>query len=305
MEVENIKENQEDHKNKVIEIIKEYSVVIQRLFIMFCCMINALLYVINYDYAQKAAVFYGIPSGYFFNSIVDDKVLGFGIIVLYFIILGSPFIFKNMLKNNKLSKWESASYSTLTSIVTFSVLLIFSENVIEKFKISISINIIFVIDIIITLLTWGLYFYLFLKVFDNIKGENQKEKREIEREKNNNASKKNIKKKEENGIIINVTVIIFSVVMTIHILTMPILVLDKILAPPELKKYYEIIELKDTKNNIMAVVSYKNGKAILMECEIMEDENRNLKLKKGRYYLKSIEGYPIEYKKFDEVRCEY
>ena len=210
-----------------------------------------------------------------------------------------------MLKNNKLSKWESASYSTLTSIVTFFVLLIFSENVIGKFKISISINIIFVIDIIITLLTWGLYFYLFLKVFDNIKGETQKEKREIEREKNNNASKKNIKKKEENGIIINVTVIIFSVVMTIHLLTMPILVFDKILAPPELKKYYEIIELKDTKNNIMAVVSYKNGKAILMECEIMEDENRNLKLKKGRYYLKSIEGYPIEYKKFDEVRCEY
>ena len=96
MEAENIKENQEDHKNKVIEIIKEYSVVIQRLFIMFCCMINALLYVINYSYAQKAVVFYGIPSGYFFNSIVDDKVLGFGIIVLYFIILGSPFIFKNI-----------------------------------------------------------------------------------------------------------------------------------------------------------------------------------------------------------------
>ena len=59
----------------------------------------------------------------------------------------------------------------------------------------------------------------------------------------------------------------------------------------------------------MAVVSYKNGKVVLMEftvtpAAISGGETEILLLTKGKYRLIDIEGYQIEYKEFNAVKCE-
>ena len=59
----------------------------------------------------------------------------------------------------------------------------------------------------------------------------------------------------------------------------------------------------------MAVVSYKNGKAVLMEftvtpAAISGGETEILLLTKGKYRLIDIEGYQVEYKEFNAVKCE-
>ena len=59
----------------------------------------------------------------------------------------------------------------------------------------------------------------------------------------------------------------------------------------------------------MAVVSYKNGKAVLMEFTVTPEaingkEIEILQLTKGKYRLSDIEGHQIEYKEFNAVKCE-
>ena len=59
----------------------------------------------------------------------------------------------------------------------------------------------------------------------------------------------------------------------------------------------------------MAVVSYKNGKAVLMDYTVTQatingKEIIILQLTKGKYRLYYIEGYQIEYKEFNAVKCE-
>ena len=59
----------------------------------------------------------------------------------------------------------------------------------------------------------------------------------------------------------------------------------------------------------MAVVSYNNGKAVLMDYTVTQaaingKEIIILQLTKGKYRLSDIEGYQIEYKEFNAVKCE-
>lgn len=87
----------------------------------------------------------------------------------------------------------------------------------------------------------------------------------------------------------------------------------RIVENPKNKTRYEIaiINSGDKGNEqYMAIVSYKNGKAILMDCTIITQaaingkEIKILQLTKGKYRLSDIEGHQIEYKEFDAVKCE-
>ena len=93
------------------------------------------------------------------------------------------------------------------------------------------------------------------------------------------------------------------------------LTVDRVIEIPQNKTKYEIVTIHDgDKGNKrdMAVVSYKNGKAVLMDFTVTSsaisgEENKkmnDLKLTKGKYRLIDIEGHQIEYKEFNAVKCE-
>ena len=124
------------------------------------------------------------------------------------------------------------------------------------------------------------------------------------------------KKKESDRIknLLNVLfTIAFIIVFEVIFIAIGILTADRIIEFPQNKTKYELVTINDgDKGNKrdMAVVSYKNGKAILMDCTIITQAAINgkeiiiLQLTKGKYRLSDIEGYQIEYKEFNAVKCE-
>ena len=115
------------------------------------------------------------------------------------------------------------------------------------------------------------------------------------------------------GFIKELTTIILVAVLTIVVSSIFIITADRIIEYPQNKTQYEIVTINDgdkESEHQMAVVSYKNGKAILMDCTIIPQvtmngkEIENLLLTKGKYRLIDIEGYQIEYKEFNAVKCE-
>ena len=103
------------------------------------------------------------------------------------------------------------------------------------------------------------------------------------------------------------------VILFILVISAIFVVAFRIAENPKDKTRYEIATINSgDKGNeqYMAVVSYKNGKAVLMDCTIITQAAINgneieiLQLTKGKYRLSDIEGYQIEYKEFDSVKCE-
>jgi membrane protein len=124
-------------------------------------------------------------------------------------------------------------------------------------------------------------------------------------------------KKKESDRIKNLLNVLFTIaliiVFEVIFIAIGILTADRIIEFPQNKTKYELVTINDgDKGNKrdMAVVSYKNGKAVLMDYTIIRQvtmngkEIENLLLTKGKYRLIDIAGYQIEYKEFNAVKCE-
>lgn len=106
--------------------------------------------------------------------------------------------------------------------------------------------------------------------------------------------------------------LIFAMVLTIAFIASLIITADRVIEIPQNKNKYELVTINEgDKGNKrdMAVVSYKNGKAVLMDYTVTQaaingKEIIILQLTKGKYRLSDIEGYQIEYKEFNAVKCE-
>ena len=138
-----------------------------------------------------------------------------------------------------------------------------------------------------------------------------KEEKIEERNDKNKKKKKGTKKLKKKEVIKELLTIILAAVLTFVVLSPFIITADRIIENPQNKTKYEIVTINDgDKGNKrdMAVVSYKNGKAVLMDCTIIRqvtmdgEEIENLLLTKGKYRLIDIEGYQIEYREFNAVK---
>ena len=115
-----------------------------------------------------------------------------------------------------------------------------------------------------------------------------------------------------NYLIYELLALLASIIETTIIASIIFLTVDRVIEIPQNKTKYEIVAINDgDKGNKrdMAVVSYKNGKAVLMEftvtpAAINGKEIEILQLTKGKYRLSDIEGHQIEYKEFNAVKCE-
>ena len=295
---------------------------------------NVVLNFLNYGYARKAEEFYGVPSRYFTNSFVDDKVMIFISILLYLVMLDLPFILKKLYKVKKLGKFESVSYSLSIVAVTFLVVYMSIIRIIDFFNLQVNDILALIPTGVIAIITFELYMHLSTKDFSNVRKEDlgklDNNKEEKVEERNDRKTKKTKKSKTKEvvgsnnqekagdsmgclGFFKELPTIILAAVLTFVVLSPFIITADRIIENPQNKTQYELVTINDgDKGNKrdMAVVSYKNGKAILMDCTIITQAAINgkeieiLQLTKGKYRLSDIEGYQIEYKKYNDAKCE-
>lgn len=312
--------NDKEKKREITDEISKWIPLLTGIITLVVAIGNVALNFLNYGYARKAEDFYGIPSRYFTNSFVDDKVMIFVSIFLYFVILDLPFILKKLYKVEKLGKFESVLYSLVIFVDTIPVVYMSIIEIIVFFNLSVSelpvIIATVIIAIIIAITTFVFYMSLFTKDFSNTRKENI-EKRE-------NIIKRLFTKfvsfiKELPAKFISfikeLPTIILAAVLTFVVLSPFIITADRIIENPQNKTKYEIVTINDgdkENEHYMAVVSYKNGKAALMYCKMTQEANKDgengnidiLQLTKGSYCLIDIAGYQIEYKEFNVVKCE-
>jgi len=327
--------NNKKKKGEITDVISKWIPLLTGIIPLLVAIINAILILLNYDYSIKAEDFYGIPSKYFLNSIIDNKIMIFVTLCLYCVMLWLPFILKKLYRVKKLGIIESIFHSFVIACVTVPVVLMAIIRIIGIFNLGIESSVVLIVSGIIFVLTFITYIYLFMKDISNARKEDlekqesitNEEKVEERNDKNTKKTKKSKTKEvvasnnqEKAGALMRfkgffkeLLTIILAAVLTFVVLSALIITVDRIIEDPQNKTQYEIVTINDgdkESEHQMAVVSYKNSKAILMDCTIITQAaiNRNeieiLQLTKGKYRLSDIEGYQIEYKDFNAVKCE-
>ena len=297
--------NDKKKKGEITDVISKWIPLLTGIITLIVAVGNAILNYFNYDYARKAEDFYEIPSRYFTNSFVDDKVMTFVYIVAYFMILGSPLIIKKLFKINRFDIFTSVFYSLCITLFVGITVMLSTIKIIDAFNLKVSGIVVLIATGVIAIITCGLYVYLFTKDFSNARKKNlEKQENIIKRLFTKFVS---FIKELPEFILVAVLMIVFIA---------PFIITDaRITENPKNKTKYEIVTINDgDKGNKrdMAVVSYKNGKAVLMDFTVTSsaisgEENKkmnDLKLTKGKYRLIDIEGHQIEYKEFNAVKCE-
>ena len=303
-------------KGEITDVISKWIPLLTGIITLIVAVGNAILNYFNYDYARKAEDFYEIPSRYFTNSFVDDKVMTFVYIVAYFMILGSPLIIKKLFKINRFDIFTSVFYSLCITLFVGITVMLSTIKIIDAFNLKVSGIVVLIATGVIAIITCGLYVYLFTKDFSNARKKNlEKQENIIKRLFTKFVSFiKELPAKFVSFIKRLPEFILVAVLMIVFIA--PFIITDaRITENPKNKTKYEIVTINDgDKGNKrdMAVVSYKNGKAVLMDFTVTSsaisgEENKkmnDLKLTKGKYRLIDIEGHQIEYKEFNAVKCE-
>ena len=312
--------NDEKKKGKITDAISKWIPLLTGIITLIVAVGNAILNYFNYDYARKAEEFYEIPSRYFTNSFVDDKVMIFVYIVAYFMILGSPLIIKKLCKINRFDVFTSVFYSLCITLFVGITVMLSTIKIIDAFNLQVSGIVVLIATGVIAIITCGLYVYLFTKDFSNVRKEDlEKQDNIIKRLSTKFVSFiKELPAKFVSYVkelpakfisfIRELPALIFAMVLTIVFIA-PFIITDaRITENPKNKTKYELVIINDgDKGNKrdMAVVSYKNGKAVLMDCTIIPQvtmngkEIENLLLTKGKYRLIDIEGNQIEYREFN------
>ena len=305
--------NDKKKKGEITDVISKWIPLLTGIITLIVAVGNAILNYFNYDYARKAEDFYEIPSRYFTNSFVDDKVMTFVYIVAYFMILGSPLIIKKLFKINRFDIFTSVFYSLCITLFVGITVMLSTIKIIDAFNLKVSGIVVLIATGVVAIITCGLYVYLFTKDFSNARKKNlEKQENIIKRLFTKFVSFiKELPAKFVSFIKRLPEFILVAVLMIVFIA--PFIITDaRITENPKNKTKYEIVAINDgDKGNKrdMAVVSYKNGKAVLMEftvtpAAINGKEIEILQLTKGKYRLSDIEGHQIEYKEFNAVKCE-
>ena len=306
--------NDKEKEREITDAISKWIPLLTGIITLVVAIGNVALNFLNYGYARKAEDFYGIPSRNFVNSIIDDKVMIFVTLCSYCVMLCLPFILKKLYRVKKLGIIESFFYSLVIACVTGPVVLMAIIRIISIFNLGTESSVVLIVTGIIFVLTLIIYIYLFMKDFSNARKEDlEKQENIIKRLFTKFVSfMKELPAKFISFIKELPEFIMVAVLMTVFLA--PLIITDaRITENPKNKTKYELVTINDgDKGNKrdMAVVSYKNGKAVLMDCTIIRQvtmdgkEIENLLLTKGKYRLIDIEGYQIEYKEFNAVKCE-
>lgn len=277
----------EQNNSKLIEnklwIFKYTSICIQ-IFTVFCI-------IKRYIFAVMAENYYGVPIYYFYNDFKVATLFNLLIIAISCSVMMMPFFLKISATKHKyyISVKDALLYSILVMLALFILLSVLFTTYFYQFSYKKCYNlslesIIFYLPLAISVFGFFITFLYLFKVVNSI--QNQK----------NKATKISAKWRIETLyafelVIINILIIILSI--------------NVLYVTPEKIKKYEIIKLDNGYSKI--IVSHRGDKAILMDyISLNQDGNldesgNNIIIDKGHYSLESIDGKPIEFKKFESV----
>lgn len=279
--------NDQTNKSKLIEnklwIFKYTSICVQ-IFTVFCI-------IKRYVFAVMAENYYGVPIYYFYN---DFKVATFFYLLILAIscsVMMMPLFLKISATKHKyyISVKDALLYSILVMLSLFILLstlftTYFYQFLYKKCYILSLEFIIFYVPLAISVGGFVITFLYLLKVVNSI--QNQK----------NKATKISVKWSIET---------LYALALVIINIIIIILIFNVIYVTPEMIKKYEIVKLEDGTTKM--IITHRGDKAILMDyISLNQDGNldesgNNIIIDKGHYSLESIDGKPIEFKKFASV----
>lgn len=244
------------------------------------------------SYADKATEFYGIPKYYFLEKNSSNIISNIIFFVAILFILCLPILFLKRDGKNEISKFVAWIFSIEVGVISallfyyfisvqiFNVTHIFSDNTIIKRYLLWGVMLFFVI----------VYFFIIYSYFKN--------NFEIVSYKKMVNSEGKEDKKKSRSFNIYIIFFIFIVIICLYF------IYDVEFIKPANIKEYEIIKIKDTKKII--VKRYKDDVLLMDYISLNQDGNldesgNNIIIDKGHYSLESIDGKPIEFKKFKSV----
>lgn len=311
-------ENTTNNWNDILSITASFIAILASIFI-FSNKLN------DYTYSVNAEVFYKTSPRLFF----EDNLFGFWINIfilgINILVLISPFIIGNKIKDKKNSFFEyiliAAYISILIIILNISVII----TVISK-KISYE-NVLcykIIITLIFLLLTYLDYYCLVFpisnnddyNIWKNIKQSFQpltkylqplldkfkKNKTKKNRPKNKSKCKEICRKYKKQRI--------YAIYIIIMLIILYIFIFKYIRIPsmyPANEKSYEILKVEDIdkdNNEIIydVIVGYKDKKAIIIKAKILNDgNNKTLEFVSDEYKLQDINNKVIIYETFKQV----
>ena len=154
--------NDKEKKREITDAISKWIPLLTGIITLIVAAGNIILNFFNYGYAGKAEEFYEIPSRYFVNSIIDDKVMIFVTLFLYCVMLWLPFILKKLYRVKKLGIIESIFYSLVIACVTGPVVLMAIIRIIGIFNLGTESSVVLIVTGTIFVLTWIAYIYIYL-----------------------------------------------------------------------------------------------------------------------------------------------
>lgn len=232
-------------------------------------------------WASNVSKFYGLPTELFLD---DFGALGSIYEFLYIIAATSllfffyffPFYYKKSLNIKKENKIYSCVFSFLLSLGVAVVVLfelIFSFSIFYKY--------ISDMDFCLAVVTAIIVFIVMMCIFYSIYSKTDEE-----------FSRRKIANK------------IYLIGVFVLVVPFIFLAVTKLSKPPSERTDFEITsvrEIEDGKN--LAIVAYKNQKAVLMSFDM--EERNVISLHKGQYWIEDVSGKKMEYKFFSGTKCEY
>ena len=248
---------------------------------------------VSNSYADKAAEFYGIPKYYFLDKNSSDiisNIIFFGAILF---ILCLPILF--LKKDGKSEINKSVAWMCSIEVGIISILLFYyfiSEQI---------FNIAYIFSANITKVRcflWGAMLIFIIADICIIYSYFKNNFKIVSYKKMTNREGKDDQKKSRS---FNNYIIFFILIVLISIY----FIYDNEITEPVYINKYEIVKLEDGTTKM--IITHRGDKAILMDyISLNQDGNldesgNNIIIDKGRYSLESIDGKPLEFKKFASV----
>lgn len=280
-------------KKRINDILPKVGNIITILSTVFTLVLAIFKSFVSNSYADKAAEFYGIPKYYFLDKNSSDIISNIIFFVAILFILCLPILFLKRDGKNEISKsvaWivsiEVGVISALLffyfiSVRIFNVTDIFSDNTIIKRYLLLGAMLLFIIA----------YIFIICSYFEN-------NFKIVSYKKMTNSEGKDDQKKYRS---FNNYIIFFILIVLISIN----FIYDNEITEPVYINKYEIVKLEDGTTKM--IITHRGDKAILMDyISLNQDGNldesgNNIIIDKGHYSLESIDGKPIEFKKFASV----
>lgn len=248
---------------------------------------------VSNSYADKAAEFYGIPKYYFLDKNSSDiisNIIFFGAILF---ILCLPILFFKRDEKSEINKFVVWMFSIEVGIISILLFYYFISRQIFNIAYIFSANI-----TKIRCFLWGTILFFIIVYICIIYSYFKNNFKIVSYKKMTNSEGKDDQKKSRS---FNNYIFFFILIVLISIY----FIYDNEVTEPVYIKKYEIVKLEDGTTKL--IITHRGDKAILMDyISLNQDGNldesgNNIIIDKGRYSLESIDGKPLEFKKFASV----